>query len=192
MRGTRSYGVGHNQDSWPELAKGIFHTLWHHVRGTEGRALASMAAVSQGLAGHWSVGGEQLLCKSLALLFSPSSFSLPFLSEQFLFSSNFQILLCLFLIPLRAGSKRTDVWCWAAAGLNHNTKLETQQHPAAMLLYRKKSPQPHHPLDWWSLSHCCVNYKKNSICFHRSCFPSISFTQKTIFCVTPKLLINYY
>ena len=28
----REAGRGHSQDSWPKLAKGIFHTIWHHAQ----------------------------------------------------------------------------------------------------------------------------------------------------------------
>ena len=29
--GTREIGRGHSQDRWPELAKEVFHTIWHHA-----------------------------------------------------------------------------------------------------------------------------------------------------------------
>ena len=49
--GARETGRGHSQDRWPKLAKGIFHTIWHHAeyinwgKKKEGGAFSTMAFV---------------------------------------------------------------------------------------------------------------------------------------------------
>jgi len=56
--GIRSW-EGMNQNSWPKVAKGIFHTKWHNAKYFKGCGeLAKGGAAAQGLAGHWSAGGK--------------------------------------------------------------------------------------------------------------------------------------
>ena len=56
------FGRGQNQNSWPQLAKGIFHTVWHHVKKTINLrgVLRGESTAAQGLVEHLSVGGEKL------------------------------------------------------------------------------------------------------------------------------------
>ena len=70
-------GREHSQSSWPELAKGVFHTMERHAQYINWVELAR----GQGsLLGHQSVGGEQLHCASLSFFPSPSpSFFVIFL-----------------------------------------------------------------------------------------------------------------
>ena len=75
-RGGKDLGRGHNQDSWPELTKGIFHTIWrllsiklgerrkgvgspfvlqgnHYAYRRPLVAHVTVGAMSQWIAGHW-------------------------------------------------------------------------------------------------------------------------------------------
>ena len=73
-------GKGHSQDSWPKLAKGIFHTIWHHAQYINWGELAGGRARCSGTSWASVVGGEQLHCASLVLyILLLLLFSLPFL-----------------------------------------------------------------------------------------------------------------
>lgn len=51
--------MGHCQDSWPELAKGVYDTRWHHARGRW--AGGGGGVIAQGiLAGHRASGSQQI------------------------------------------------------------------------------------------------------------------------------------
>lgn len=57
-------GRAYSPDRWPQLTKGIFHTmLWNKM----GKLAGALWSAVWGLAGHWSVGGKQLHCASLVL-----------------------------------------------------------------------------------------------------------------------------
>jgi len=61
-------GKGQNQDNWPKLAKGIFHTIWQHVRKLlKLWGLGWWEVIAWELVGHWLVDGEQLCCTLLSL-----------------------------------------------------------------------------------------------------------------------------
>ena len=56
-----------SQDSWPEPAKGIFDTIWHHAQYTTGGAgWGGGGIMVQEWAEHWVLGGEQQHYASLA------------------------------------------------------------------------------------------------------------------------------
>lgn len=53
--GTHGAGRGQNQDGWPKMVKGIFHSKWHNVDKTW----------KWWGGGHWLASGEQLLVQCL-------------------------------------------------------------------------------------------------------------------------------
>ena len=60
--GVQEAGREQSWGSWPELAKGIFHTMEHHAQYINRGELARRCRL---LLGHWSAGGEQLHRASL-------------------------------------------------------------------------------------------------------------------------------
>lgn len=70
----------HSWESWPQLTKGIFHTIRHHAEQGMGQLVWEVATAAQGLEENWLAGGE-LLCASLVLyiLLSLLLLSHPFL-----------------------------------------------------------------------------------------------------------------
>lgn len=76
--GTRSR-EGKESECWPELAKGIFHLMWHHAKKKKKKILVKWwragwwASAAWGLAEHQSMGGAlciTLFCLYISLLLS--------------------------------------------------------------------------------------------------------------------------
>ena len=88
--GAQEAGRGHSQDSWPKLAKGIFHTLWHLAQCINWGQLVRR---QQLLLWDWLGLGQQVVsnCITHRLL----CMLLLLLSYLFLF----ELLNCLYLIP---------------------------------------------------------------------------------------------
>ena len=64
--GAQGAGRGQNQESWPILAKGIFHTTWHHVEKLEKQqGSGQVDSCCLGMAGHHSVDCKQSLVHHL-------------------------------------------------------------------------------------------------------------------------------
>ena len=63
--GAPEAGREHNRDSWPRLAKGIFHAVWHHARYIRQGNWPDTAIAAPIQAGHQPVGGEPLHWASL-------------------------------------------------------------------------------------------------------------------------------
>lgn len=61
--GQQGAGRKQSQDIWPELDKGIFHIIEHHVQYINWESWTGGA--NPGQSGHWSAGGEQFFCVSL-------------------------------------------------------------------------------------------------------------------------------
>jgi len=70
--------LGQNQDSWPKLAKEIFHTVWNHVEKQNNnnnnnpppfklRGVHQGSCWFSGTVGYWSSGGEQVIWVTLVL-----------------------------------------------------------------------------------------------------------------------------
>ena len=76
VRGAQGVGRWQNQDSWHKLAKGTFHTIWHHEKKTEGSWTWGQMLEWEMLetAGHCLVGDERLLGASLVLHISYYNF----------------------------------------------------------------------------------------------------------------------
>ena len=81
---------GHSQDSWPQLAKGIFHTMWHHAQYINWGELAGQHCGSRigwvSASGWWAI----VLCVT-CFVYSSSSSSI--------FPSSSVVLNCLYLNP---------------------------------------------------------------------------------------------
>ena len=60
--GVQEAGREHSQDSWPEVAKGVFHNTEHHAQYIN---WGEWAGRGGSLLGRQSAGGEQLHCASL-------------------------------------------------------------------------------------------------------------------------------
>jgi len=80
-KGAQGAGRRRDRDSWPKLAKGIFHPIWHHGKKTkQTKKLASWllgAAAAWGLSGHQLLGTEKFCITCFVNIYY---FSLPFLS----------------------------------------------------------------------------------------------------------------
>ena len=130
--GAQEAGRGHSWDSWPQLTKGIFHTIWHHAQHIklgkeEGRGghlewwrLSSQVTVMCDgalLSRRWlntclpMGSGEWIPCFALLAC---AAFALPI---KLSLSQPTSFLTCtlpiLSPIPLR-GSERAAAWCLAA------------------------------------------------------------------------------
>ena len=65
--GAEEVGRGHRRDSWPKLAKELFHTIWHHAQYINWGSWLGGGIAARELTGHRSTSGEQLHCAPLAL-----------------------------------------------------------------------------------------------------------------------------
>ena len=123
----RSWGCtriwrGQNQDCWPKLAKGIFHTIWHHFDLKNWGKVAQGAAIAWRLVGHWIVvDGAWWALHITCFVYSHPFFFFPLSFFFFFFVLFFFILLKSFLPqPTNYYSQsdyvcvQTAVWCWAA------------------------------------------------------------------------------
>ena len=121
-------GRGHSQDSRPELAKGLFHTIWRHAQYIN---CADLAREHRGSGTSWASVSQQMVCNcALHHLFCIFFYhyyyyyyyyySLPFLFYST--AGNFTFFSRFFPHPTRGG-ERTAVWFfWLPAGLS-NTRL---------------------------------------------------------------------
>lgn len=103
-------GREHGQDTWAELAKGIFHG--YKLGGAGQEALVT----AWGRAGHWPEGGEQLCNASLT--------SLGFNSSLLFITFIFRFSFFLFLLPSEIGTGDWGSSCGILScqlGLNHST-----------------------------------------------------------------------
>ena len=122
--GGRKQGVGkgQNQDNWPKLAKGIFHTIWQHaIKPLEnGGELARGIAAAQELAGLQLLAGMQLLVHHLfykyihiyVIIITIIIFPLPFSVLVNSFHLNPWVLFFSppFLSPIPLGGKEVSKW----------------------------------------------------------------------------------
>lgn len=73
LQGTRA-GMGQNQDKWPELAKGIIHTIWHHVKKTVKLSRIGQGQGSTVTVWVWLGIGWQVVSNSLCITWFVSCF----------------------------------------------------------------------------------------------------------------------
>jgi len=122
-------GRGQNQGSWPKVAKGIFHIIWHHTeffkKGMELKPTAAQVChqvVSNCMVHH-------LFCIHISYYYryyNYFNFLFLFCPSRYFWSQLMSSILLFFIpilspIPPGGESEWMAVWCWAAAGLSHNS-----------------------------------------------------------------------
>ena len=126
-----SQGGGYSQDSWPKLARGIFHTVWHHAQYMNWRSW---------LRGGWpgSLLRDGLVTRWWAIALCITHFVYCILLIIIIFhwcpiklSLNPQVLLWWVFFPYSPPHPTASRWASSCVvlscqmGLNHNTLLFT-------------------------------------------------------------------